>query len=64
MRIFIDRSTEFHNFHGEQKFEPFNLNEEREEGYYDTFLNYHNEVYPLFLCKDNRKCLYTVCVEC
>eukprot|EP00483_Globobulimina_turgida_P001352 UN01354 len=34
-------SKEYNQEHGEEKMEPFNLREERGEGYFDQFLNYH-----------------------
>jgi len=37
------KSREYYEYNGEQKFEPFNLREERKEGYFDQFLNYHKK---------------------
>jgi len=44
---------------GEQKMEPFNLREERDEGYFDQFLNYHKtknkESDPFYIMMDEEK---------
>ena len=41
----IEESKEYDSYIGEeQKLEPFNLESERQEGFYDQFLNYHTTV--------------------
>eukprot|EP01084_Bolivina_argentea_P079271 143803_1 len=54
-------SKEYNKEHGEQKMEPFNLREERGEGYFDQFLNYHktknedNDPFYVMLDEDKDK---------
>ena len=38
---YLVESSAYNEEHGEQKMEPFNLRQERGEGYFDQFLNYH-----------------------